>query len=558
MKIPKTIPGSAGYITTSHARNHVVICSSKGAQIWNLNPLSKGHRIEGDNVKRALFSRDGKVFVLLGVDDKAASYAVSLDGKLVALESESTGSQVASISPNGRFVACSGCDKNFQTIDLFRTDQTSSRSIPIYTRSRRLMGNETYPVAFYLPDVPRRVLVEWEHGRLEMMDAVTRTTDWGCSVPGLKKFGLSASGDRIVTFDASGRVRIHDTTKGRFSRRTIPLAEEGEAIDVGKVKFLGDERHFVVEVGDQFWFINAESGKKASVVTSTVGGRGGTWGVTRDGKTICVIRSSIATYPTHLQLNIPSSTRDANGVLFARLHDPAKRKDQSIIVSRQTGETIRPVDWTYVDRNVYRYTIVSSDDGVYCATHGRLPRSDDEGIEVRSISDGEQVLTVPLRETKPYHLYFEDDNSGMWIATDEAIQRLDFDRKIIANFVETADGRGEWVEPNYKTDKSPQPLAEAYSQTIDFRCFAQSASGWIATGHFRGFINIWSKKDRLRYAVIRAQSEYIDSLDISNDGKYLVYICNDRKEAHIVDLSQILPLEPPEPAKEAKDLDLSF
>ena len=147
------------------------------------------------------------------------------------------------------------------------------------------------------------------------------------------------------------------------------------------------------------------------------------------------------------------------------------------------------------------------------------------GVEILSTTSGKQRYAIPLGDTDLTRVDFTRDQMGMWVVTRQALMRLDFEARTLTPFLTDAEVR---TEPMEHDPTRPTPLPDSTWQTTQFHSFAESDTGWIATGHRRGFVNIWSVKDQKRYAFLRCGTEVVKALVFSPDGKYLLSWCADR------------------------------
>lgn len=560
----KVVNGHSRISSGSPDGRFVAFNADDKLQIWTLDPLGKGATVEADDAKWIHFSADGRQLLISEVDDKARCYAVSDDGQL-SLNQEYKSSGTCWLSDDGTLGACSSSSKTSRLMRVFNCEAKAEIEVPVMAKSG---GNGGFDPDIYAQQIQISNdgllgLVEFPAGRLELFDVRSQLSVWGCRVPELARVWLVANGDRMMTVNRFGILQIHDTKNGRMRRHAVsvvssPQVREQLRDTKSRFQLLPDGKHCVVWCGAtlrDFVVIELATQKVVGRVPDSESTKGNirAWRTSDDGSIVCVVKDEIELLRTGFQ---SQELRHANN--FGRFHmtvKPFRAKELTHgIYDTKSGQKLRTLRWKYVVDDSFLNWAHISPDGELCALVARRSDGDGMGVEVRSTQTGEQVFAISLGDSRVKRADFTRDQKGMWIVTQYEFMRLDFNNKTLTPFLTDSETHTEPVEHD---PKRPTPLPDSKWQTTRFASFAESDTGWIATGHARGFVNIWSLKDQKRYAFLRCGTERVEALAFSPDGRYLMSWCADRNQLQITDISSILPAAPPEPIGN-QDVDLDF
>ena len=560
----KTVTGRTEAVFASPDGRFLAFMADDNLQVWTLSPLGKGASVAAYGADFVQFSADGKRLLVFEVDDKAKCYEVGDKGQLTLLKEYEATNGCGWISEDGNLGACFSYSDSSRLMRVFRCDRNAETEVPIITKSPGLGGYDPdiFPNEYQLSQDGRRGLVAWPGGRIEMFDVASGLSDWGCRVPDLAKVWLVAKGDRILTIDKLGSLQLHDTSVGRIKRKAVTVEKpstDGKHFGDTPFRFqeLADGKHCAVWCGSklrEFTIVELSTGKVVGRAKDTRddGEHITGWRSSDDGSVICVVGKRVRLLKTGFTPGIPS-TENA-GRFHLAVKATGVKEPVHGIYDTKTGQMRRTLRWEFVDGTGFRLRGHVSRDGQLCALAGKRLDRKGKGVEVRSTKTGKQLFTVPLPEADFSWLDFTRDQTGMWVVTREALMRLDFETKTLEPFFSDKETQTDPVKPD---PKAPTPLADSNWQMTQFECFSESGTGWIATGHRRGFVNIWSTKDKQRYGFLRCGTERVEALAFSPDGRFLLSWCADRNKLQVTDLSSILPAVPPAPAA-GDDLNLDF
>ncbi len=565
----KIVNGRAEHIVGSPDGRFVAFMADGKLQLWTLAPLGKGSSVAAYGAETIHFSANGERLLVSEVDGRVQCFLVGDNGQLKLTQEYSATGGCGWLSDNGKLGACLDHSQTSRLMRVFQCDARAESAVPVITKSVGLGGYdpEIFPREFRLTQNGRRGLVVWPAGRLELFDMATRLPDWGCRVPDLAELWLIGDGDLLMTTDKSGVLQFHDTSVGRVRRQVVdvqPASPAGRHARDTPHRFqaLPDGRHCVVWCGPnlrQFAIVEMSTGKTVARAQASDGGVQSvrSWQASDDGSTVCVAGDRVQVLQTGFQSSVPGKAGNN-----ARFHLAVKARGLNEpvhgIYDAKTGRMRRTLKWEFVDASSLTNWGHVSRDGQLCALVARRSDGGGSGVEVRDTVTGRQVAAVPLSDTDFSWLDFTQDQTGMWVVTRQALLRLDLKGRTLQPFLTDSETDTQPAATNAET---PTPLPQSTWQTTQFQCFAESDTGWIATGHRRGFVNIWSVKDQKRYAFLRCGTEVVRSLAFSPDGKYLMSWCADRNQVQITDVSSILLAKPPAPQAEnekEREPDLDF
>ncbi len=560
----KIVEGRSRVVSGSANGRFIAFRSGNKLQIWTLDPLGKGATVAAGGAELIRFSDDGKRLVVSEIQDKVKCYSVSNDGQLSLNQEYVTGSGSGWVSASGRIGACLGHSNTSRLLRVYNCVAEAEIEVPIVPKGSYFGYDQPiFPEQYMLSKNGVWALVEWPEGRLEMFDVRSQLSVWGCRVPGLEHVWLVNNGERLLTIDKFGNLQIHDTTSGRVRRHNVsaestPQPKRRTGDTRFRLQMLPDGRHCVVWCGAsrrEFIVIELATQEIVSRVKA-LDNRNGVvqaWRPSDDGSIICVIKDDIELLQTGFQTR---GTGQAEN--YGRFHmavKPFRAKEYSHnIYDTKSGQKLRTLQWEFVNHTYVRNWAPVSPDGKLCAAVARQWDGEGTGVEVRSTDTGEQMHAISLGDRRFSFAEFTRDNTGMWILTKDSLMRLDFDTKTLTPFLTGEGTKSKLMEHD---PLRPTPLADSDWHTSQFASFAESDTGWIATGHHRGFVNIWSAKDQQRYAFLRCGTELVRALAFSADGKYLMSWCADRNTLQVTEMSSILPAAPPEPMA-GQDVNLDF
>lgn len=560
----KIVEGRSSVVSGSADGRFIAFRSDRKLQVWTLDPLGKGATVAADDAKLIRFSDNGKRLVVAEIDDKVKCYSVSDDGQLSLNQEYDATSGCGWLSASGTIGACLSYSDSSRLMRVFNCEADAEIEVPVVTKGSFFGYDQPiFPEQYMLSKNGVWGLVEWPEGRLELFDVRSQLSVWGCRVPELEHVWLVDNGERLLTIDKFGSLQIHDTTSGRVRRHNVgaestPQPKRRTGDTRFRFQMLPDGKHCVVWCGAsrrEFIVIELATQKIVSRVKALDNGKGviEAWRPSDDGSIICVVRDDIELLRTGFQTG--GTERAENSGRFHMAIKPFRAKEPiHNIYDTKSGQKLRTVQWEFVDHDSLRNWAHVSRDGKLCALVARQSDGDGTGVEVRSTDTGEQVHAISLGDTRFSFAEFTRDNTGMWILTKDSLMRLDFDTKTLTPVFTDEETKGKLMEHD---PMRPTPLADSNWQTSQFASFAESDTGWIATGHRKGFVNIWSVKDRQRYAFLRCGTELVRALAFSADGKYLMSWCADRNKLQVTEMSSILPAAPPEPMAD-QEVNLDF
>jgi len=559
----KIVEGRSKTVSGSADGRFIAFRSDRKLQVWTLDPLGKGATVAADDAKLIRFSDDGKRLVVAEVDDKVKCYSVSDDGQLSLNQEYDATNGCGWLSGSGTIGACSSYSDTSRLMRVFNCEAEAEIEVPVVGKATGGYDPDIFPERYLLSKNGVWGLVEWPEGRLELFDIRSQLSIWGCQVPDLKNVWMVDGGEKLLTIDKFGRLQIHDTTIGRVRRHSViaestPQPKRRMSDTQFRFEMLPDGKHCVVWCGAsrlEFIVIELATRKIVSRVKTLSSNMGAVraWRPSDDGSIICVVRDEIELLRTGFQSKEFGRAENSGRFHMAVKPFRAKKPTHSIH-DTESGQKLRTVEWDFVEHDSVRNWAHVSRDGKMCALVARQWDGDGTGVEVRSTETGEKLHAISLGDTRFSVVKFSRDNTGMWILTDHSLMQLNFAAKTLTPFFTDSETSGSPIEFD---PKRPTPLSDSKWQTLHFESFAESDTGWIATGHHRGFVNIWSTKDRQRYAFIRCGTRRVETLAFSPDGRYLMSWCADRNQLQVSDLSSILPLVPPDPMA-GQDVNLDF
>lgn len=563
----KIVNGKATEIAGSSDGRFVAFTADDKLQVWTLDPLGKGASVDADGAEFIQFSASGDRLLVSEVDDKVQCYAVAKDGQLELTQEYEATSGCGCLSDSGTLGACFSYSSTSRLMRVFRCDTRAESEVPIITKSVGLGGYDPdiFPEQYLLSQDGRKGLVVWPAGRMELFDIATRLSIWGCRVPELANVWLIGNGDQLLTIDKSGNLQLHNTNTGRVRRQIVDVdpkvpADQQLADTSFRFQVLRDGQHCVVWCGPrlrQFVVVEMGKGKIVGRVQDTAedGKPIKGWCASDDGQVVCVVGDRVRLLRTGFQSTEVEQTENV-GRFHLAVKATGVEGPLHGIYDTKTGLMRRTLRWEFVNGNSYGNWGHVSRDGQLCALVARRLDGNGSGVEVRHSGTGKQIAAVSLPRSDFSRLDFTSDNTGLWVVTRDALLRLDLKNKTLVPFLTDSENDKTTATPNSET---PTPLPPSTWQTTQFHSFAESDTGWIATGHRRGFVNIWSVKDQMRYAFLRCGTEVVKALAFSSDGKYLLSWCADRNQLQVTDISSILPASPPTPQRAGdKELDLDF
>lgn len=550
----KIVNGRSSIASGSLDGRFIAFTADDKIQVWTLAPLGKGTSIASDNAELIRFSGDGKRLLISEVDDKAKCYTVSDSGQLTFNQEYKATSGCGWLSERGNIGACFSYSDTSRLMRVFRCDAEAEIEVPIVTKlSESGFDPDVFPQQYLLTKSGTLGLVEWPAGRLELFDVRSRLSVWGCRVPELEHVWLVAKGDRLLTLDKYGSLQIHDTTNGRVRRHAVsvesrPQPRKRYGDTSFRFQMLPDGKHCVVWCGatrEDFVVIEIATQKIVGRVSDSQsnGNKIRAWRPSDDGSVVCVVKDRIYLLQTGFQSQELKQAKNSGRIHLAVKPFRAKNTAHGIYDTK-SGQMVRKLQWEFVDDDSVRNWAHISRDGKLSALVARLSSGDGMGVEVRSTQTGDQVHTISLGDKRFSRVDFTRDQSGIWVVKRDSLNRFDFNTKTLIPFLTDSETK---AEPVVYDPKRPTPVSDSTWQTTEFESYAESDTGWIATGHRRGFVNLWNAKDQKRYAILRCGTERVKALAFSPDGKYLVSWCADRSELQITDMASILPAVSPEP-----------
>lgn len=548
------IPGEAKKIVVSASGNRLAIVKQKEVRVWSLLPLTKGDKIEGDDFRDAKLSSDGKT-LLVNDDYDRTTYSIDDDGR-IKLGNRLEAMSPPALSRNGKYVANMKNNRNVRDICVSQACGPGSKSHPLLRSTFTGWEPDFRLNATRISDDATRILNYWRDFKiLEAIDANSGIQVWAERVPPLRNIVMSPSGKRCVSIDEQEHLRIHRID-------SMPKIESINLLDAGKdwpfgtrlphLQFLGDSRQLLAasRAGQtRFTLIDAESATKTWQVDAQKDLRWTRVRLSGDHRAICVADQNTF------------SVVDRGGNVFKGRETPANPKrwhasdlpvfadfkhytsnPRPFFVDPKTGGAISYTSWDTIKPSSAHG--VSMDGRMYAAA-GSLRGRDGDGIEIRSVLTGKKLASFPIAAEDYSRLSFTRDKTAILLGSRERLQRLplathapetilthDYDESAAMSHADKS-----------ASARAAVPLPPASWETKPFNSIACSAVGWAATGNDKGYLNIWSMHDGLRYAALRVGVGRI-SVVISQDGRYVAFARNEG-EASILDLQSILPIHPP-------------